>query len=147
MQTKIKTLHPDELEKEENQWRMCIADFVEANQQEIAALDWGLRLERPDLNETLGIDLEPAPHFICCPKEAIVKLNRKVNNALQEIIGLVEGNNPEKEVLLLATNKGQIKVVQFETDPPPPACFEQMGVDVDTLLVLLERRLTERLEG
>lgn len=147
MQTKIQTLPRAQLENEENQWRNDIADFVTANERELAALDWGLRLERRDRNETLAIDLEPTPHFVCCPKEAIVKLNRKVNNGFKEIMGIVEGNKPEKEVLLLAINKGQIKLIQFQSDPPPPTCFDLLESDVDRLLELLESRLVQQLEG
>jgi len=47
----------------ENNWRNQLNQFVKANQQELAALSWGLFLER-ERKDTLGIDLEPTPHFV-----------------------------------------------------------------------------------
>jgi hypothetical protein len=130
----------------ENDWRRQIDVFVKANQQELAALAWGLFLENGEGDDTLGIDLKPAPHFVYCPREAIEALNRKVDNHLQEILGLVDNHKPEKEVLMIGIGSDQIKLIYFEPEPAPPACFEQVAKDVDTLVQQLELRMKERLQ-
>jgi hypothetical protein len=130
-------------EKAEDNWRRQLDHFAKANQQELAALAWGLFLEKGASDETLGIDLEPTPHFVYCPKEAVEALNSKVNNQLQEILGVVDAHNPEQEVLIIGIGNDQIKLIQFEPVPAPPVCFEQVGEDVDTLLERLEQRLSD----
>ncbi|NEQ19113.1 MAG: hypothetical protein F6K28_04195 [Microcoleus sp. SIO2G3] len=134
-------------ETSENKWRQQLNQFARDNQQELAALAWGLFLERGESDETLGIDLNPTPHFVYCPKTAIDELNCKANNQLQEILGVVDAHNPEKEVLIIGIGDDQLKLIQFEPEPLPPACFEQVGKDVDTLLEQLEQRLTQQLES
>ncbi|WP_346016617.1 hypothetical protein [Chroococcidiopsis sp. CCMEE 29] len=131
---------------EEGNWRQHLAQFAQENQQELAALSWGLFLEKGDSDDTLGIDLEPTPHFVFCPKAAIEKLNSQVNNQIQEILGFVDAHQPEKEVLIVGIGKGQIKLIQFEPEPPPSVCFEQVAADVDTLLERLEQRLSEQMQ-
>jgi hypothetical protein len=133
-------------ERAEDKWKHQLDRFARDNQQELAALSWGLHLERGESDDTLGIDLQPKPHFVYCPKEAIEKLNRNVENHLQEILGIVDAHQPEKEVLIIGIGNDQIKLIQFEPEPPPPACFEQVGKDVNTLLEQLEQRLKEQLE-
>ena len=130
----------------EKNWRRQLDQFVKANQQELAALAWGLFLERGESENTLGIDLEPTPHFVYCPREAIETLNSNVENQLQEILGVVDAHKPEQEVLIIGIGSDQIKLIQFEPEPPPPACFEQVAADVDTLLEQLEQRLSQQLE-
>ena len=130
----------------ENNWRRQLNDFVKANQQELAALAWGLFVRRGESENTLGIDLEPTPHFVYCPKHAIEALNDKVDNHLQEILGVVDAHKPEVEVLIIGIGKGQLKLVQFEPEPPPPACFEQVATDIDTLLERLEQRMCEQIK-
>jgi len=134
-------------ETPENKWRQQLTQFARDNQQELAALAWGLFLERGESDETLGIDLNPTPHFVYCPKTAIDELNRKANNQLQEILGVVDAHKPEKEVLIIGIGNDQLKLIQFEPEPPPPTCFEQVGKDVDTLLEQLEQRLIQQLES
>jgi hypothetical protein len=134
-------------EKEEDRWRYELADFAKAHQQELAALSWGLWLENQHNGSVMGIDLQPTPHFVYCPKEAVLKLNETVGSFLQEVVGIVEGFNPEIEVLLVGINQGQLKVIEFVTDPPPPQCFETVSADVDTLLEQLEQGLRERIKG
>jgi hypothetical protein len=133
-------------ERAEDKWKHQLDRFARDNQQELAALSWGLHLERGESDDTLGIDLQPKPHFVYCPKEAIEKLNRNVENHLQEILGIVDAHKPEKEVLIIGIGNDQIKLIQFEPEPPPSACFEQVGKDVNTLLEQLEQRLKEQLE-
>lgn len=130
----------------ETNWRRQLDRFVKANQQELAALSWGLWLKNGDTQGSLGINLQPTPHFVYCPKEAIEALNRQVENQFQEILGIVDGHQPEKEVLIIGIGNDQIKLIQFAPEPPPPACFEQVASDVDTLLERLEQRLSEQLE-
>ena len=132
-------------ERAEDRWKHQLERFVQNNQPELAALSWGLYLERGESEDTLGIDLEPTPHFVYCPKKAIEELNQRVQNHIQEILGIVDAHNPEKEVLMIGIGNDQIKLIQFEPEPPPPVCFEQVGKDVDTLLALLEQRLKELL--
>ncbi len=132
-------------ERAEDKWKHQLARFAKDNQQELAALSWGLFLERGDSEDTLGIDLQPTPHFVYCPKAALEQLNRNVEGYIQEILGIVDANKPDKEVLIIGIGNDQIKLIQFEPEPSPPACFEQVGKDVDSLLDLLEQRLKELL--
>ncbi|MEP0787995.1 hypothetical protein NDI37_02405 [Funiculus sociatus GB2-A5] len=130
----------------EKNWRHQLNQFVKANQQELAALAWGLWLENGDTKGTLGLDIKPKPHFVYCPKQAIEALNNQVENKLQEILGVVDAHKPEVEVLIIGIGEGQIKIIQFEPDPPPPICFEQVGADVDTLLERIEQGMAEQID-
>ncbi len=134
-------------ERAEDQWKRQLNQFAQDNKQELAALTWGLFLERGESKDTLGIDLQPTPHFVYCPRNAIEQLNSKLQNQIQEILGIVDAHKPEKEVLIIGIGNDQIKLIQFEPEPPPPACFEQVGKDVDTLLDLLEQRLKASVTG
>ena len=133
-------------QEEKNSWRRQLAEFVKANQHELAALAWGLFLEKGESDDTLGIDLKPEPHFVYCPREAIETLNRNVENNLREVLGIVDNHNPEKEVLIIGIGSDQIKLIQFETEPTPPECFEQVAADVDTLIKRLEQRMSEQIK-
>lgn len=134
-------------ERAEDQWKRQLNQFAQDNKQELAALTWGLFLERGESKDTLGIDLQPTPHFVYCPRNAIEELNSKLQNQIQEILGIVDSHKPEKEVLIIGIGNDQIKLIQFEPEPPPPACFEQVGKDVDTLIDLLEQRLKASVTG
>lgn len=134
-------------ERAEDQWKRQLDRFAQEHQHELAALSWGLFLEAGESRETLGIDLQPSPHFVYCPKSAIEELNRRVQSQIQEILGIVEAHQPEQEVLIIGIGADQIKLIQFEPEPPPPACFEQVGKDVDTLLKQLEERLSQQLKS
>jgi hypothetical protein len=131
----------------EEGWRQQLNRFVQAHQQELAALAWGLFLEKGESDDTLGIDLEPSPRFVFCPKAAIETLNSNVNNQIQEILGFIDGYKPEKEVLIVGIGSGQIKLIQFEPQPPPPECFEQVALDVDSLLERLEQSLSKYVQS
>ncbi|MBW4642262.1 MAG: hypothetical protein KME23_04475 [Goleter apudmare HA4340-LM2] len=126
-------------------WRRQLDKFVKENQQELAALFWGLWLENGNSQGTIGIDLQPTPHFVYCPQAEIEKLNNKVENRLQEILGIFENHQPEVEVVMIGIGKGEIKLIQFAPEPPPPNCFQQIGKDVDGLLELLEQRMSEQI--
>jgi hypothetical protein len=129
----------------DNKWRRLLDKFVKANQPELAALFWGLWLENGDSKGTIGIDLQPQPHFVYCPKEAVKNLNERVENRLQELLGIIENNKPEMEVLMIGIGKGEIKLIQFAPEPSPQVCFEQVGKDVDSLLDSLEERIIEQI--
>jgi hypothetical protein len=131
--------------QQEEKWRRQLAEFVKSNQKELAALSWGLHLENPESQDHLGIDLKPNPHFVSCPKEAIETLNQNVDNHLREVIGIVENHNREKEVLIIGIGPDQIKIVQFEIDPAPPICFEEIGKDIDTLVTELEEKMNQQI--
>jgi hypothetical protein len=133
-------------EKDANNWRRKLDSFVKANQQEIAALAWGLLLERgQESDQTLGIDMQPTPHFVYCSREAIETLNRNVKDHIQEILGVLDAHNPEKEVVIIGIGEGQIKMIQFEPSPSPEICFEQVATDVDTLLARIEKQMAEQI--
>lgn len=124
-------------------WQHQLNKFVRANQKELAALAWGLHLEKGETDETIGIDLKETPKFVYCPKAAIETLNRNVNDKIQEILGLIDGYKPELEVLMIAIGDGQIKLIYFQPEISPPDCFEQLGHNVDTLLETLETGMSE----
>ncbi|CBN57084.1 MULTISPECIES: beta-carboxysome assembly chaperone CcmS [Kamptonema] len=131
-------------DRDENNWRRKLDKFIKANQQEIAALAWGLLLERgKESDQTLGIDIEPTPHFVYCSREAIETLNRNVKDHIQEILGVLDAHDPEKEVVIISIGEGQVKMIQFEPELPLASCFEQVATDVDTLLERLEKRMKE----
>lgn len=136
-------------ESPDNKWRRQLDKFVKEYKQELAALSWGLWLENGDSKGTIGIDLQPTPHFVYCPKEAVEKLNNDVENKLQEVLGIVNHHNPEVEVLMIGIANDQIKLIHFEPEPTPPECYEQVGKDVDSLLEHLEQQLGKqiRIEG
>ena len=124
-----------------NQWRFQLDDFVKANRLSLAALAWGFRQEWADTENHLGLDLEPQPHFVSCPRDAIEKLNQRVDSKLQEILGILDGYNPETEVAIMAIAKGQIKLIYFQPNPSPSECFVNAGSDLDSLILELETKL------
>jgi hypothetical protein len=129
----------------ENQWRIKLDRFVQQNQQKLAALAWGLQQEWGDLDNTLGIDLQPKPHFVACSRKSLETLNKNVNGQIQEILGILDGYKPEEEVSIVAIGEGQIKLIHFQSQPSPPDCFAQAEEDLDALIQVLENRLQERL--
>lgn len=132
-------------ETADSQWRRQLDKFVKVNQTELAALFWGLRLENGVSQGTIGIDLQPKPHFVYCPQAEIEKLNDRVENRLQEILGIIENNKPETEVVMIGIGKGEIKLIQFAPELSPQLCFEQIGKNVDELLELLEQKMSEQI--
>ena len=132
------TTLPDDAE---NQWRFQLDEFAKANRPNLAALAWGFRQEWADTDNHLGIDLEPQPHFVSCAKDAVEKLNQRVDSKLQEILGILDGYDPETEVAIIAIAKGQIKLIYFQPDPSPSECFVNAGSDLDSLILELETKL------
>lgn len=131
-------------ESPDNQWRRQLDRFVKQHQQELAALSWGLWLENGDSKGTIGIDLQPTPHFVYCPKEAIEKLNTRVEKKLQEVLGILENYKTEVEVLMIGIGKDEIKLIYFEPEVAPPTCYERLGEDVNSLLEHLEQLLNQQ---
>jgi AAA+ ATPase superfamily predicted ATPase len=131
----------------ENKWRIKLDRFVQANQQELAALAWGLQQEWGDLDNTLGLDLKPKPHFVVCSRESLETLNKNVNGQIQEILGILDGYKRDEEVAIIAIGEGQIKLIHFQPKLTPASCFEEVQKDVDRLIELLESRLEEHLVG
>ncbi len=129
-----------------NHWCNQLNRFVKNHQQELAALSWGLWLENGNSQGTIGIDLQPQPHFVYCPQEHIESLNHRVDNKLQEILGIIDNYQPELEVLMIGIGKEQIQLIYFQPESTPPDCFQQIGKDVDSLLELLETAMKEKLQ-
>ena len=121
-----------------DRWRYQLDDFVEDNQRSLAALAWGLLQEWGNDKDTLGIDLQPQPHFVRCSRQAIEELNRKVRRQIQEVLGVLDGYNPREEVVIIVIAKGQIKLINFKPDPFPPICFEKISSTLDELIKNLE---------
>jgi hypothetical protein len=131
----------------QEKWRWQIDNFVDDNETQLAALTWGLQQEWNDENKTiLGIDLKPKPHFVACTKEQIEKLNRSTKGHLQEILGLIDGYQPNIEVLNLVIGEGQVKLIHFQPQTPPADCINLEQKNVEQLIEILETKLQKYLE-
>ncbi len=75
------------LQTSNSKWHKQLDKFVKENQQELAALFWGLWLENGNSQGTIGIDLQPQPHFVYCPQEAVEKLNERVEKTTPRTFG------------------------------------------------------------
>lgn len=124
-----------------NDWGYQIDKFVQENKQDLAALVWGLFLEWDKSNDILGIDLKPKPHFVRCSRQAIEELNENVNCNLQEVLGILDGLKREEEVAAIAIGSGEIKLINFKPELPPPLCFKQATTTLDQLIEQLEENL------
>ena len=129
---------------EQQKWRSQLDRFVIDNEPQLAALAWALKQEwGEDNNDVLGIDLVPTPHFVACASENLETLNKNTKGQLQEILGIVDGHNPELEVVMIAIGEGQLKLINFQPETPPPDCFAKTDGDVDRLSATLETALTK----
>ncbi|MFM7406390.1 MAG: hypothetical protein ACKO3K_06935 [Cuspidothrix sp.] len=133
-------------ETQENKWRGQLDRFVKDNQPELAAVFWGLWLENGNSQGTIGINLLPQPHFVYCPKTEIERLNERVENRLQELLGIIDNNKPETEVVMIGIGKGEIKLIQFAPKSSPETCFHELGKNIDELMDLLEQRLVAQIK-
>lgn len=129
----------------DSKWRRQLDQFVKEYQKELAALVWGISLQQGESDETLGIDIKPTPHFVSCPRKALEDLNHNVKGHIQEILGILDNFNPEKEVVMIAIGDGQIKLIQFESTPSPAECFQQLNEDIYDLLDKLEKIMLEKI--
>ncbi|MEM9541038.1 MAG: hypothetical protein AAGA60_16240 [Cyanobacteria bacterium P01_E01_bin.42] len=132
---------------ENEAWKYRLDRFSDEYGQKLAALSWGLHLENPEREETLGLDLQPAPHFVFCSRDALETLNRNTGKRLQETIGLIDAYQPDKEVLIVAIGAGQIKLLYFEPETPPSTCFEQSEQTIEEIARELEDRLAALFAG
>ncbi len=130
----------------EEKWRWQLDNFVDDYEQKLAALAWGLQQEWGKLDNILGIDLKPQPHFVACNRESLEKLNKSTRGHLQEILGLIDGYQREQEVLILAIGEGQVKLLHFQPQKNPPECFIAENQDIDGLITFLESALTLNIE-
>lgn len=123
--------------------------FVRDYRREFAALVWGydraIETEGGE-REYLGIDVQPTPHFITCTRAQLEALNASVDNRLREAIGVLDGYNPEKEVLVVGIADGQVQLIVFLCDDPTPeAEFRTLGLTVNELLDRLEVQMQSEL--
>ncbi|MDB9494102.1 hypothetical protein PN441_18990 [Spirulina major CS-329] len=126
-------------------WKYRLDQFARDCRPQIAALSWSFHLANPETTDVLGIDLQPQPHFVTCPRRAVEALNQNVAHQLQEVLGLLDAYQPETEVLILAIGDGQIKILFFEPDPTPPEAYQTLDEPVlETLMVELEDELARR---
>ncbi|MGV2828927.1 beta-carboxysome assembly chaperone CcmS [Myxosarcina sp. GI1(2024)] len=127
----------------QQKWRSQLDRFVKENENYLTALVWGLQQEWQNSNHILGIDLKPQPHFVTCTKEDIERLNHDTNGQIQEILGIIDGYQPETEVLIIAIGEGQIKLIHYQPAIEPPARSTEVAEDLDFLIEKLEAILAE----
>lgn len=119
-------------------WRSQLDRFVIDHESPLAALAWALKQEWGESNDVLGIDLRPSPHFVACSPESLEKLNKNTKGQLQEILGIVEGYDPQTEVVIIAIGEGQVKLINFQPEVTPSDCFAATDGDIDKLISSLE---------
>ncbi len=120
-----------------------LEQFVQENKEALAALSWGLKEEWGETKDSLGIDLLPRPHFIRCSREALEKLNQRVESKIQEVLGILDGYQPSQEVAIVAIGKGKIKLIHYRVECPPAVSLQQLQGDLDSLIQRLEKRMNE----
>lgn len=128
---------------DENGWQKQLDRFVENHHPQLAALAWGVHLEEESQEGTLGIDLKPTPHFVFCPKSAIEILNKNADNKLQEILGIIDGYQPEIEVLMICISPDRIKLIYFQPELSPPDSYDKIKKDKKNLMSELEKAMDE----
>ncbi|MDJ0567604.1 MAG: hypothetical protein QNJ53_01015 [Pleurocapsa sp. MO_192.B19] len=127
----------------EQKWRSQLDRFVQDNQQQLAALAWGLQQEWGESKDILGIDLQPTPHFVACSQESLEQLNQNTRGQLQEILGIIDGYDRETEVVIIGIGEGQMKLINFQPKTTPPNCFAIINDDLDQLIAVLEAALAK----
>ncbi len=130
----------------QEKWRSHVDWFVQDYKPQLAALAWGLQQEWQNDGTILGIDLEPKPHFIPCAPDALQTLNKRVGGRIQEILGIINGANLEKEIVILCIGGGQVKLIYFEAEPSPQDCFQTHGSDLDQLIADLETVMADTIK-
>ncbi len=127
----------------EQKWRSQLDHFVQDNEQQLAALAWGLQQEWGESKDILGIDLQPTPHFVACSQESLEELNQNTRGQLQEILGIIDGYDQETEVVIIGIGEGQMKLINFQPKITPPNCFATNDDDIDQLIAALEAALAK----
>ena len=127
----------------EQKWRSQLDFFVTDYEEQLAALAWGLKQEWGKSKDVLGIDLKPTPHFVACSQDNLEKLNRNTKGRIQEILGIVDGYDPELEVVIIVIGEGQVKLVNFQPETTPGDCFAATDGDIDQLISTLETALNK----
>ncbi|MFN5515582.1 MAG: hypothetical protein ACK5CA_12790 [Cyanobacteriota bacterium] len=122
-------------------WFATLDRFVRDRQLPLAALAWELRREWGDLQDYLGLDLEPTPHFFRCSYAQLESLNQSVDRQIQELLGLLLHHDPERETAIVALAQGQVKLLYFQPELPPPQCLDGLGISLDELIPQLETEL------
>lgn len=130
----------------QEKWRSHVDWFVQDYKEQLTALAWGLQQEWENDGTILGIDLQPQPHFVPCSPDTVQTLNKRVGGRLQEIIGIINGADLDKEVLMLCIGGGQVKLIYFVAEPSPPECFEKYGADLDQLIEELEATMAKTIK-
>lgn len=129
-------------EIEQQKWRHQLNSFALDYESELAALAWGLNQEWQS-KDVLGIDLQPNPHFVACSSEDLEALNKNTRGQLQEILGIVDGYDPQTEVVIIAIGEGQIKLINFQPETTPPDCLAETDGNLDNLIATLETELAK----
>ena len=124
-------------------WRSQLDLFVSDYELQLAALAWGLKQEWGESDDVLGIDLQPAPHFVACSRDSLEKLNRNTRGIVQEILGIVDNYDPTLEVVIVGIGEGQVKLINFQPKTTPPDCFTNTEGDIDSLINILETALAD----
>jgi len=130
---------------QKNPWRYRLDQFTKEEQTGLAALAWAFHQQWPDKEQYLGLDLHPQPHFISCDPTAIAKLNDQVNGRIQEMVGILNGYDPNTEVAIFVVGPAQFKLLFFQPEPNPAQCFEASGLTITQLQEQLETVLQEKL--
>lgn len=130
----------------QEKWRSHVDWFVQDYKEQLTALAWGLQQEWENDGTILGIDLQPTPHFVPCSLDTLQTLNKRVGGRLQEIIGIINGADLDKEVIVLCIGGGQVKLIYFVAEPSPSECFEKYGADLDQLIQDLEATMAKTIK-
>ena len=122
--------------------------FSKTHQQPLAALAWAFRQQfLADADNSpvphLGIDLEPTPHFISCEPAIIAQFNEKIDRRLNELVGILEGSDPETEVAIFVVTPAQFKLIFFQPEMSPSDCFQALNLSLETLQHQLEMALQQ----
>jgi hypothetical protein len=127
-------------------WRYQLDQFVKEEQISLAALAWAFSQQWPGKAQYLGLDLQPQPHFISCDPTAIAKVNDQVDGRIQEMVGILNGYDPETEVAIFVIGPGQFKLLLFQPEPSPSQCWQQLSLDMEMITEQLEAALAKKLQ-
>ena len=76
-----------------------------------------------------------------CSRDSLEQLNTQVNRQIQEILGVLDGHDPNLEVAIVGIGIGQIKLIHYQPQVPPPDSFREAGENIEQLIELLESQL------